>query len=416
MKKVVIIGAGFAGLQAAKVLANQQQLYVTIIDRQNHHLFQPLLYQVATAGLSPADIAVPIRSIVGIHKNISVVLGEVEEIDLKENQVRFCHQQISYDYLIIAAGAKHSYFANPQWASIAPGLKTLSQATEIRRRLLLSYEKAEIENDPHRKKALMTFVIVGGGPTGVEMAGAIAEIGRQTMARDFKNIDPGMARVILIEAGPRILANFDSSLAKQATRDLESMGVQVWVSSMVTGIYSDRLELGTEIISTFTVIWAAGVLPSPLGRFFPGKQDSIGRVMINEFLQVPENPEVFVVGDMAHFKTVEGQVLPGLAPVAIQQGKRAAQNILRSVQQKKLLPFKYKDKGMMATIGRKKAIMQFAGLKVSGFWAWIAWLVIHIFYLIGFRNKILVFINWCWSYLTFRKGARLIVDRNPEKC
>jgi NADH dehydrogenase len=420
MKHVVIIGGGFGGLRAAKTLANKSEVWVSLLDRHNYHLFQPLLYQVATAGLSPADIAVPIRSIIGAHKNIEVILGEVNTIDLEQKKIYYDKRQIDYDYLIVAAGAKHSYFAHPEWEPLAPGLKTLEQATEIRKRVLLAYEQAEIETDAQIKKALLTFVVVGGGPTGVELAGALAEISRQTLSKDFKKIDPSQARVILIEAGTGLLAAFDPDLSKKATRDLEAMGVQIWVSSRVTEIQKDCVKLGNESVSTHTVIWAAGVLPSHLNQYLGKNRDQIGRVIVNEFLNIDSHPEVFVIGDLAHFKSSNDEILPGLAPVAMQQGQSAAKNILNAIQQKPYQPFIYLDKGMMATIGRKKAIMQFRGFKIAGFLAWLAWLLIHIFYLIDFKNKLFVFLNWCWSYFTFRKGARLIVGKinpknNPKK-
>lgn len=410
-KHIVIIGGGFGGLRAAKILANKSGVFVTLIDRHNYHLFQPLLYQVATAGLSPADIAVPIRSIVGGFKNIEVILAEVQSIELKTKQIVLSKKQLAYDYLIVAAGAKHSYFAHPEWEKFAPGLKTLEQATEIRKRVLFAYEQAEIEEDSQIKKALLTFVVVGGGPTGVELAGAIAEIGRQTLAKDFKNIDSSQSRIILIEAGSRLLAGFHPSLSRSAALDLEAMGVQIWLTSRVTEIEKTCVKLGKESIETHTVIWAAGVLPSQLNQFLGQNKDQIGRVIVNDFLNIEGYPDVFVIGDLAHFKLKSGEILPGLAPVAIQQGESAAKNILRTISGKPSRVFEYLDKGMMATIGRKKAIMQFRGLKVSGFLAWLAWLFIHIVYLIDFKNKIFVFFNWCWSYFTFRKGARLIVGK-----
>jgi NADH dehydrogenase len=409
--RVVIVGGGFGGLRAAKTLACKSEVCVTLIDRHNYHLFQPLLYQVATAGLSPADIAVPIRSVIGSARNIEIVLGTVTSIDTSLKKLIYDSTEMHYDFLIVASGAMHSYFSHPEWEPLAPGLKTLEQATEIRRRVLLAYERAEIESDPIHRKALLTFVIVGGGPTGVELAGAIAEISRQTLAKDFKKIDPSQARVILIEANQRILSAFAEDLSKIATRDLEQMGVQIWTNSRVSGLTPNSVLLGNESIASETVIWAAGVKPSELGRFLGCDFDSLGRVKVNETLSLNNHPEVFVIGDLAHFVLPNQQSLPGLAPVALQQGEWAALNILESVHGKPYRSFKYVDKGMMATIGRKKAIMQFRGLRVSGFVAWLAWLLIHIFYLIDFKNKIFVFLNWCWSYFTFRKGARLIVDK-----
>ena len=411
LKKVIIIGGGFGGLRAAKTLANNPFVSITIIDRHNYHLFQPLLYQVATAGLSPADIAVPIRSIIGGAKNTEVFLGTVKSINTLNKSVTFDSIELNYDFLIVAVGAKHSYFGKTEWENLAPGLKTLEQATEIRRRVLIAYEKAEIELNPEIKKELLTFVVVGAGPTGVEMAGAIAEISHQTLAKDFKNIDPSIARIILVDAGPRILAAFHPHLSQKATQDLEAMGVQLRINSRVSNITPNSVTIGSEKIVTHTVIWAAGVQPSPLGKELGAPLDSLGRVIVNEFSNIPNNQSVFVVGDLAHFKGHENIPLPGLAPVAIQQGEWAAKNILRGLNGNAYLPFVYRDKGMMATIGRKKAIMQFKGIQVSGIVAWFAWLIIHIFYLIDFKNKLFVFLNWCWSYFTFRKGARLIVDK-----
>lgn len=414
-KKVIIIGGGFGGLRAAKVLSRCPKVSVTLIDRHNYHLFQPLLYQVATAGLSPADIAVPIRSVIGSSANVEVILGNVSSIHRETKTIRCDQRELNYDYLILAAGAKHSYFGHPEWESLAPGLKTLKQATEIRKRLLLAYERAEVETDVNLKKSLLTFVVVGGGPTGVEIAGAIAEISRQTLAKDFKKIDPSQARVILIEAGDRILTGFSPQLSKHATRDLEGMGVQVWSNSRVSGISPEGVSLGNEHISTQTVIWAAGVQPSPLGRQLGVPCDQVGRVIVDKYLNIENHSEVFVVGDLAHFRDEQQRPLPGLAPIAIQQGEAAAKNILRALQGKPYQPFVYLDKGMMATIGRKKAIMQFRGIQITGMMAWFAWLFIHIFYLIDFKNKISVFLNWCWSYITFRKGARLIVEHDEDK-
>jgi NADH dehydrogenase len=413
-KHVVIIGGGFGGLRAAKTLAGCTNIKVTLVDQNNYHLFQPLLYQVATAGLSPADIAVPIRSVIGRHRNIEIFLAKVDNIEVTQKTVTAASRQIPYDFLIVAAGATHSYFNHPEWETFAPGLKTLEQATEIRRRVLLAYEKAEIETNTDIKKSLLTFVVVGGGPTGVELAGALAEISRETLAKDFKNIDPSQARVILIEANARILMGFEPELSKKAAGDLENMGVQIWNSSRVSDVQEFMVKLGNETISTNTIIWAAGVKPSPLAQQLQTPLDQLGRVIVNSFLHIENHPEVFVVGDLAHFKINDQKSLPGLAPVAIQQGEAAARNILLASQSKPYQKFQYCDKGMMATIGRKRAVMQFHGLKISGFLAWLTWLFIHIFYLIDFKNKIFVFFNWCWSYLSFRKGARLIVGKTKN--
>jgi len=411
-KKIVIVGGGFAGLSAAKLFGSQKNISVTVIDKRNYHLFQPLLYQVATAGLSPAEIAVPIRGELSQFRNTNVIMGEVLRVDFKSKEVVLKELKVPYDYLILACGASHSYFGNDQWEDVAPGLKTLEQATEIRRRILTSFEKAEKESDDEVRKALLTFVIVGGGPTGVEMAGSISEISRHTLEKDFRNIDPSRTRVILIEAGDRILKAFESSLSKKATRDLEEIGVQVWTSTRVTKIQTDGVYLGEEFIKSNTVIWAAGVEPSKMGQALGEPLDKIGRVIVEKNLSLANHLEVFVVGDQASFKLKNGETLPGLAPVAMQQGRHAARNILALIRGEGAEDFEYVDKGMMATIGRSRAIVQFKGFKVTGLLAWLAWLFVHIFYLIGFQNKIFVFWRWMWSYLTFQKGARLITSQD----
>lgn len=411
-QNVVIVGGGFAGLAAAKDLARIQALNVTLIDRRNYHLFQPLLYQVATAGLSPADIAVPIRSELSGYKNVRVILGNVEDFDFQTQNVLVKEgYRIPYDQLILACGAKHSYFGHPEWEEQAPGLKTLEQATEIRRRVLLAYELAENEVDREKQKTLLTFVIVGGGPTGVELAGAIAEISRNTLEKDFRNIDPAQTRVILIEAGPRVLAAFDPALSKKAARVLEGMGVQVWTNSRVTEITKAGVSLGSEFIQATTVLWAAGVQASSLGKKLNVELDSNGRVKVDEFLRVPGLKNVYVLGDMACVQGQDGKPLPGLAPVAMQQGHYIKKAILNEMKGNPAIPFRYFDKGIMATIGRKKAVLEFKGIKIWGFIAWAAWLLVHIYYLANFKNKLFVFLQWSWSYITFRKGARLIVHK-----
>ncbi len=406
-KKVVIVGAGFAGLNVVKKLAGKD-VDVLIIDRRNYHLFQPLLYQVASAGLSPADIATPIRAIVSDDRNVKVMLANVSSVDLAQKKVITEKDQISFDYLVLACGAKHSYFGHPEWEDFSPGLKTVEQATEIRRRLLLAFEEAEKEPDHEKQKQLLTFVIVGGGPTGVEMAGAISEISRHTLEKDFRNIDPSRTRVLLIEAGPRILASFSEKLAKRATQDLEKMGVQIWTSTRVTEVTANGVRLGDEMIRSRTTLWAAGVQPSSLGKSLGTELDPAGRVIIQKDLSVKGHPHVFVLGDQAHFKNKQGHQLPGLASVAMQQGRHAARNILRLVAGKTTEEFKYIDKGQMATIGRKKAVAQMGNLQFGGFFAWLIWLIIHIYYLIGMKNRLFVFVQWAWSYATFKKGARLI--------
>jgi NADH dehydrogenase len=410
--QVVVVGAGFAGINAVKTLSKNKNINITLIDRRNYHLFQPLLYQVATAGLSPADIATPIRSVFSGYSNVTVYLGNVSTVDLQNKIVNVEQDTVRYDYLILACGAKHSYFGHNEWEEFSPGLKTLEQATEIRRRILLSFEEAEKESSIEKQKQLLTFVIVGGGPTGVELAGAIAEISRYTLEKDFRNIDPARTRVILIEAGPRILAGFSEKLSRRAARDLEQLGVQIWTSSRVSKVNLDNVQLGDETIYAKTILWAAGVLPSSLGKTLGTPLDPQGRVIVEKDLSLPNHPDVFVLGDQAHFDDEKGNPLPGLAPVAIQQGKHAAKNILRKLHNQESLDFEYADKGLMATIGRKRAVVETKKLQFGGFFAWVAWLFIHIYYLIGFRNRFIVFFQWTWSYITLKRGARLIVNKD----
>ena len=417
-KRVVIVGGGFAGLAAAKELRRTSDVAVTVIDKRNHHLFQPLLYQVAMAGLSPAEIAAPIRSMLSKQANASVIQGEVEAVDCQNRQVTLAErngrppQTIDYDYLLLACGAEHSYFGHSEWEEHAPGLKTLEQATEIRRRVLSAFERAELETDPKRQKQLLTFVVVGGGPTGVELAGAIGEMSRYTLARDFRRIESTLARVVLIEGGPRILPMFDPELSRRATRDLEQLGVQVWTSSIVTDVTADGVNVGEERLAAATVVWAAGVEASPIGRSLSAPLDRVGRVVVQPDLSVEGFPNVFVAGDLAHFSASEEDApLPGVAPVAMQQGRHVAANIQRDIAGEKRTDFQYVDKGKMATIGRSKAITQVGSRKITGFTAWIVWLVVHIYYLTGFRNRLFVVISWAWSYLTYRRGARLILEK-----
>ncbi len=413
--RVVIVGGGFGGLNAAKALAGQPGIDVTLIDRHNHHLFQPLLYQVATAGLSPADIATPIRTILRGRPRSRVLLDNVTGVDFAAKAITTASQTISYDYLILACGARHSYFGHQEWEEFAPGLKSLEEATEIRRRVLTAYELAEKETDPERKRQLLTFVVIGGGPTGVELAGALAEISRQTLRRDFTNIDPGRTRVLLLEAGPRILASFDPSLSAQATADLERLGVGVWTESRVTDITKEGVFLGDERVRAATVLWAAGVQASKLNQHLGAELDRQGRVVVEPDCSLADNPSVFVLGDQAHFAhdpKNPGVPLPGLCPVAIQQGKWTARNILRELKGKPREAFRYVDKGQMATIGRKRAICEIGKVRFRGMFAWLAWLLVHIYFLIGFRNRLMVMLNWGWAYLTFRRGARLIVSKD----
>ncbi len=412
MKRVIIVGGGFAGLNAARGLGNSKEVEVTLLDRRNHHLFQPLLYQVAMAGLSPAEIAVPIRGLMARYSNVQVLQSEVRSIDLGERKVIADRGEFAFDYLILACGAKHTYFGNEHWEKHAPGLKNLEQATEIRRRVLQAFEDAEGESDAQRRRRLLTFIIVGGGPTGVELAGAIGEMSRFTLAKDFRRIDPKLTRVILVEADSRILPSFDPELAAKATRGLETLGVQVWTSSVVTDVDEDGIEIGEERVKAATVVWAAGVRASGLGTELQVPLDRQGRVFVESDLSIPDHPCVFVAGDQAHFKGQDGRPLPGQAPAALQQGRYLSHLILEEIKGKPRRPFSYVDKGQMATIGRSNAIAESGRLRLSGFLAWLVWLVVHIYYLTGFRNRILVVIQWAWAYLSFGRGARLIVEKD----
>lgn len=410
-RRIVIVGGGFGGLNAAKKLGGVSGAQVTLLDRSNHHLFQPLLYQVAMAGLSPAEIAAPIRGLLSRFGNLRVLREEVLAVDLAARRITTASGSCEYDVLVLACGAQHAYFGHEDWEEHAPGLKTLEQATEIRRRVLTAFEDAEKERDPERKQALLTFVIVGGGPTGVELAGAIGEMSRFTLARDFREIDPKLTRVILIEAGPRILPSFSEPLASRAVRDLEQLGVQVWTDRAVTRIDEDGVEFGRERIRCATALWAAGVLPSRLGRTLGVPLDPQGRVRVEPDLSVPGHPEVFVIGDQACVIGQGGKPLPGVAPVAMQQGRFVARAIAGDLAGRPRKPFAYADKGQMATIGRSRAVVEIGRLRFAGLPAWLLWIVVHIYYLTGFENRLLVVIQWAWSYLSFRRGARLIVGK-----
>jgi NADH dehydrogenase len=411
-KHIVVVGGGFAGLNAARGLARQKRVRITLIDRRNHHLFQPLLYQVAMAGLSPADIAAPIRSILARHKNVLVLCGEVTSVDPHRQTVATDHGEIQYDYLVLACGAMHSYFGHDDWEPHAPGLKTIEQATEIRRRVLSAFERAEASDDPNQRRQLLTFVVVGGGPTGVELAGAIGEMSRFTLSRDFRNIDAKLARIILVEAGPRILPMFSESLASRATRDLESLGVQVWTDSLVSGVDSCGVDVSGDRINAATVLWAAGVKASSLGNDTGFSCDGAGRVKVGQDLSVPDHPNIFVAGDQCFFSdTGDDHPLPGVAPVAVQQGTFIADAIANDIGGDPRGVFRYKDKGQMATIGRSRAITEIGRYRFTGLFAWLVWLVVHIYFLTGFRNRLFVVISWAWSFFTFRRGARLIVGK-----
>jgi NADH dehydrogenase len=406
---VVIIGAGFGGLTCAQAL-KRARVEITIVDRANHHLFQPLLYQVAMAGLSPADIAAPIRSILRSQKNVTVLLDEATNVDFNNQTVELRESKLKYDYLVLAAGGRTSYFGHDEWETFAPGLKDLDDAVEIRRRVLLAFEEAEKETDPERRRALMTFVVVGGGPTGVELAGAIAELSHFVLARDFRSIYPEEAEILLLEGGPKILPSFAPDLSKSAHQQLAELGVRVLTGAQVTGIDEHGVYLGDESIRAATVIWAAGVRATALTQRLGAPIDRAGRVLVNRDLTVPGHHNVFAIGDMTYLEQ-DGKPLPGVSPVAMQMGRRVAGNIRNDLAGKPYEEFHYFDKGNMATIGRKAAIAEIGKLHLSGFMAWMAWLVVHIFFLIGFRNRFMVLFNWAWSYFTYQRGARLITGR-----
>ena len=411
---VVIIGGGFGGLEAAKKLANKP-VEVALIDKKNHHTFQPLLYQVATAVLSPGEIASPIRRILHRYKNIEVILGEVVGVD-EQNQTIKLHDgsEIKFDYLILAAGARHSYFGHDEWENSAPGLKTLEDALEIRRRVLLAFELAEREAYLTGVKKHLNFVVIGGGPTGVEMAGAIAGIARQALAKDFNLIDTRRALVQLFEGGDRILNTFSPELSARAKRDLEDLGVEVYLNSFVTDIEDGRVKVGDKWINCDVAVWATGVAASPLGKDLDVETDKAGRVLVNKDLTIPNYKNIFVIGDMASLKMDDGEPVPGVAPAAIQMAETASENILRDLKNEPLKDFIYWDKGSMATIGRSKAIVEVGKFKLTGFIAWLAWLFVHILSLIGFKNRLYVLSEWFWAYLTRERSARLITGDAEE--
>ncbi len=414
-KRVVVVGAGFAGINCVKRLGKNRDFEITVIDRRNHHLFQPLLYQVAMAGLSPADIAVPIRSLLSHLPNVRVIQANVDDIALDANGggiVRAARHEFPFDYLVLAAGAEHAYFGHESWEARAPGLKSLEQATEIRRRVLSAFELAELSDESSERRSALTFVVVGGGPTGVELAGAIGEMSRYTLSLDFRRIDPKQTRIVLIEAGPRILPSFSAETSARAARDLERLGVQVWTESRVTNIDEQGVDVGDERIAARTVLWAAGVSASPTGALLPAERDRAGRVIVESDLSIAGHPWVFVLGDQAQAKDpVSGAVLPGVATVALQQGRFVADTLIGELRGKARRPFHYFDKGQLATIGRRRAVLESGKLRMSGVLAWLAWLLVHIYYLSGFRNRMVVLLEWAWSYLTFARGARLIVSK-----
>ncbi len=413
--KVVIVGGGFGGLAAAKALRTTVA-DVVLIDRTNHHVFQPLLYQVATAALAPSDIAAPIRWILRSQQNVSVMLGEVVAINSREKQIQLREREhpIEFDYLIVASGSRHAYFGHDAWEKLAPGLKTIEDATEIRRRFLLAYEKAELCEDENQRRALMTFVVVGGGPTGVELAGAFPAIARHALKNDFRNIDTTETRVILIEGGERILPGFPPDLSLRATEDLATLGVEVRTSAIVTRVEADAVYVGTERIEANTTFWAAGNAASPLGKLLGVPLDRSGRVLVEKDLSIPGSPNVFVVGDLAFFEQ-GSRAVPGVAPAAMQQGRHAARNIARLLKGDDTRPFRYLNKGDLATIGRSRAIADFGKFHIVGLPAWWLWLFLHIMYLVGFRNRMSVLLQWAYAYLTYGRGVRLITGHPPHQ-
>jgi NADH:ubiquinone reductase (H+-translocating) len=411
---VLVVGAGFGGLTAAKALASAP-VRVTVLDRTNHHTFQPLLYQVATAGLSPSEIAQPIRGILGSQRNATVLMAEANRVDLAARRVHLVDgRDIDWDYLVVACGAETSYFGHDDWSNAAPGLKSVEDALGIRQRVLEAFERAENEAITGRGREAPSFVVIGGGPTGVELAGALAELGRHVFRREFRGIDPSAATIHLLEAGPRILPSFPEALAARAVAQLGELGVEVRTGARVTAIEPGRVRLEHDHLDCSVVLWAAGVAANPLTRNLGAPLDKAGRVMVERDLTIPGQPRAFVIGDAARFDGPDGQPLPGVSPVAMQQARTVARSIRRAVEGKSAVPFAYVDKGQLATIGRIRAIAQLGRVRLAGFIAWMAWLLVHIFYLIGFKNRIVVMIVWAWSYLTYRRGSRLIVARPAE--
>ncbi|MBL8955819.1 MAG: NAD(P)/FAD-dependent oxidoreductase [Myxococcaceae bacterium] len=414
---VVIVGGGFGGLYAARRLAREDGLLdVTLVDKQNYHLFQPLLYQVATAGLSAGSIASPIRGVLSEARNVTVRLGEATAVDLNAKRVQLLDgTALAYDQVVLTTGVRHSYFGHPEWEVHAPGLKSVDDALEVRRRVLMAFEKAEVEADERERQALLTFVVVGAGPTGVELAGALAELSRFTFARDFRVIDTKKARIVLIEAGPRVVSAFSERLSAKALASLQRLGVEVRLATRVTNVDGAGVRIGDELLASRTVLWAAGVEASPVAKSLGVPLDRLGRVIVNQDLTIPGHPDAFCIGDLASFQGPDGQPLPGLAPVAIQQGKHVGDNVAAAAEGWPKRPFEYFDKGTMATIGRAAGIAQTGKLELSGFLGWVAWLFIHIIFLIGFRNRALVLMEWSWAYLTYQRGARLIIGGEAPK-
>ncbi|MFO1518821.1 MAG: NAD(P)/FAD-dependent oxidoreductase [bacterium] len=415
LPRIVIVGAGFGGLQTARSLA-KVDAQITLIDRNNYHLFQPLLYQVATAGLSAGDIAEPVRAILKKQENVRVVMAEVTRINAEEKRVETSEGEFFFDFLVLAPGNRYQYFGHDDWREIAPSLKSVEEALEIRRKILLAFERAEMEEDNEKRKVLLQFVVVGGGPTGVELAGAIAELAHKALARDFRHMDPTSARIFLVEAGPRILAGFDDSLSEKAEQELKRLGVEVKKNSPVEKIEVGGIWAGGSFLPAKTVLWAAGVVASPLLAFLNAPKDKGGRILVNPDLSVPGHPEIFLIGDAAGLLQ-NGKPLPGLAPVALQQGRYVAKVIGKKIRGSlnEIPPFLYFDKGQLATVGRAFAVAEFGKTKIAGFFAWLVWLFVHIFFLIGLENRVLVFIQWAWAYLTFERGSRVILREEGNK-
>ncbi len=409
---VVIVGGGFGGLSAARAF-RRVPARVTLLDRNNYHLFQPLLYQVATAGLSPGDIASPIRWILRRERNVQVLLAGVTAVDTARRELEVDGARIGYDYLVLATGASHSYFGHDEWEPFAPGLKTLDDALQMRREMLLAFERAERSADPAERRRLLTFVIVGGGPTGVELAGALAEIAKHTLVDEYRSFQPNAARIILLEAGPYILGMYPSQLQEAAERSLARLGVELRKGAAVTAIRPGEVDAGGETIRAGTVLWAAGVAASPIARSLGVSLDRVGRVEVLPDLSIPGHPEVFVIGDLAALKQ-DGAPLPGVAQVAIQQGRHAAKNVARLIGKEPARPFRYRDYGNMATIGRAAAIADFGRIRLSGWIAWVAWLTLHIMKLVGFRNRVGVLVQWAWAYFTYQRSVRLITGEAPD--
>jgi NADH dehydrogenase len=408
--RIVIVGAGFGGLAVARALSHVD-VEVTLVDRQNHHLFQPLLYQVATAGLSPAEIAWPVRHLMRRQANARVLMGEVTAVDTARKLVLLGERPIAYDFLVLATGATHAYFGHDEWAAHAPGLKTLDDATAIRRRILLAFERAEMASSPEECARLLTIAIVGGGPTGVELAGAVAELSRRALARDFRAIDPSRTRVLLVEAGERLLANFPESLSRYTEAALARLGVEVRLGQAVTECGADGLSISGERIAAGTLIWAAGVRASPAAEWLGVEPDRAGRVAVTSGLTAPGHADIFVIGDTALARNTDDSVLPGIAPVAKQQGAYVAGSILLRLKGRAPRPFVYRDRGLLATIGRKAAVIAYRGLRLKGWLAWWIWGAAHVYFLVSLRNRVIVVTQWLWSYLVFERGARLITGR-----